>query len=152
MTIIEAHRICEEYYEKTGKVIPVTIVVLDEFQHLFDTEVGKDCSRIIEVIANNSVLGMVRQWQTAFYNRRYSQTTLDNNLDYEVNILRSESKKGLFEFKTFENVKDAFDEIETMDRVDHGRRRKYYAGRTFRRDAPPGGSGPCTGSLYDRAN
>ena len=41
----------KEYYEKTGKVIPVTIVVLDEFQHLFDTGVGADCSRIIEVIA-----------------------------------------------------------------------------------------------------
>lgn len=41
----------KEYYERTGKVIPVTIVILDEFQHLFDTEVGKDCSRIIEVIA-----------------------------------------------------------------------------------------------------
>lgn len=41
----------KEYYEKTKKVIPVTIVILDEFQHLFDTEVGKECSRIIEVIA-----------------------------------------------------------------------------------------------------
>jgi hypothetical protein len=41
----------KEYYERTGKVIPVTIVILDEFQHLFDTEVGKDCSRIIEIIA-----------------------------------------------------------------------------------------------------
>jgi acetolactate synthase-1/2/3 large subunit len=38
---------------------------------------------IIEVIANNGTLGMVRQWQTAFYGKRYSQTTLDNNLNYE---------------------------------------------------------------------
>ena len=40
---------------------------------------------------------------------------VDNNLDYNervVNILSSESKKGLFEFKTFENVKDAFDEMK----------------------------------------
>ena len=29
---------------------------------------------IITVIFNNQVLGMVRQWQTAFYGRRYSQT------------------------------------------------------------------------------
>ena len=36
------------------------------------------------VVANNSVLGMVRQWQTAFYERRYSQTILDNVLDYEA--------------------------------------------------------------------
>lgn len=36
------------------------------------------------VIANNGVLGMVRQWQTAFYGRRYSQTILDKELDYEA--------------------------------------------------------------------
>ena len=36
------------------------------------------------VVANNSVLGMVRQWQTAFYERRYSQTILDTVLDYEA--------------------------------------------------------------------
>jgi len=35
------------------------------------------------VIANNGVLGMVRQWQTAFYQKRYSQTILDNKLNYE---------------------------------------------------------------------
>ena len=40
----------KEYYSKTGKVIPVTIVIIDEFQHLFDTDVGKECARIIEVI------------------------------------------------------------------------------------------------------
>ncbi len=34
------------------------------------------------VIANNGVLGMVRQWQTAFYSKRYSQTILDKELDY----------------------------------------------------------------------
>jgi acetolactate synthase-1/2/3 large subunit len=36
------------------------------------------------IVANNSVLGMVRQWQTAFYEKRYSQTILDNVLDYEA--------------------------------------------------------------------
>ena len=38
---------------------------------------------ICVVIANNGVLGMVRQWQTAFYEKRYSQTILDTVLDYE---------------------------------------------------------------------
>jgi acetolactate synthase-1/2/3 large subunit len=33
---------------------------------------------IIIVIMNNSTLGMVRQWQTLFYEQRYSQTTLDD--------------------------------------------------------------------------
>lgn len=42
----------KEYYEHTkGKIIPVTLVILNEFQHLFDTDIGKDCSRIIELIA-----------------------------------------------------------------------------------------------------
>lgn len=39
---------------------------------------------ICVVVANNSVLGMVRQWQTAFYEKRYSQTILDTVLDYEA--------------------------------------------------------------------
>lgn len=32
---------------------------------------------IIIIIANNQTLGMVRQWQTLFYDKRYSATTLD---------------------------------------------------------------------------
>lgn len=37
---------------------------------------------VIEVIVNNSVLGMVRQWQTLFYGRRYSNTMLGDGIDY----------------------------------------------------------------------
>ena len=37
---------------------------------------------IIEVVINNSVLGMVRQWQTLFYGKRYSQTILEDKTDY----------------------------------------------------------------------
>jgi len=37
---------------------------------------------IIEVIINNHVLGMVRQWQTLFYNKHYSATILDDGCDY----------------------------------------------------------------------
>ena len=37
---------------------------------------------IIEVIINNHVLGMVRQWQTLFYGKRYFQTVLNDNVDY----------------------------------------------------------------------
>ena len=37
---------------------------------------------IIEVVINNSVLGMVRQWQTLFYGERYSFTVLDDQVDY----------------------------------------------------------------------
>ncbi len=34
------------------------------------------------VIMNNGVLGMVRQWQTVFYQKRYSQTNLDRGPDF----------------------------------------------------------------------
>ncbi|MCR5107217.1 MAG: biosynthetic-type acetolactate synthase large subunit [Lachnospiraceae bacterium] len=37
---------------------------------------------IIQVVINNSVLGMVRQWQTLFYNKRYSNTILSDKVDY----------------------------------------------------------------------
>ena len=37
---------------------------------------------IIQVIINNKVLGMVRQWQTLFYDHRYSQTILDDKVDF----------------------------------------------------------------------
>jgi acetolactate synthase-1/2/3 large subunit len=37
---------------------------------------------IITVIFNNQVLGMVRQWQTSFYGKRYSQTDPHRKTDY----------------------------------------------------------------------
>lgn len=37
---------------------------------------------IIEVVLNNHVLGMVRQWQTLFYGKRYSATVLDDGIDF----------------------------------------------------------------------
>lgn len=37
---------------------------------------------IIQVVINNRVLGMVRQWQTLFYEGRYSQTVLNDKVDF----------------------------------------------------------------------
>ena len=37
---------------------------------------------IIEVVMNNHVLGMVRQWQTLFYGKRYSATVLQDKIDF----------------------------------------------------------------------
>lgn len=37
---------------------------------------------IIQVVINNHVLGMVRQWQTLFYGKRYSQTVLNDKVDF----------------------------------------------------------------------
>lgn len=37
---------------------------------------------IIQIVINNHVLGMVRQWQTLFYGKRYSQTVLKDSVDF----------------------------------------------------------------------
>lgn len=39
---------------------------------------------VIELVFNNNVLGMVRQWQKLFYGERFSQTTLDRPTDYQM--------------------------------------------------------------------
>lgn len=37
---------------------------------------------LIQVVVNNQVLGMVRQWQTLFYEGRYSNTVLQDKVDF----------------------------------------------------------------------
>ena len=37
---------------------------------------------LIEIVINNHVLGMVRQWQTLLYDHRYSSTILDDKVDF----------------------------------------------------------------------
>ena len=37
---------------------------------------------IIQIVLNNHVLGMVRQWQTLFYGQRYSHTVLSDKVDF----------------------------------------------------------------------
>ncbi len=37
---------------------------------------------VIEIVINNQVLGMVRQWQTLYYGKRYSATVLEDEVDY----------------------------------------------------------------------
>ena len=37
---------------------------------------------VIQIVFNNHVLGMVRQWQTLFYGHRYSQTVLSDRVDF----------------------------------------------------------------------
>lgn len=37
---------------------------------------------IVQIVLNNQVLGMVRQWQSLFYGQRYSQTTLQDKVDF----------------------------------------------------------------------
>ncbi len=39
---------------------------------------------VVILIMNNGVLGMVRQWQTLFYNKHYSNTVLDRKTDFSA--------------------------------------------------------------------
>ena len=48
---------------------------------------------IIEIIFNNHVLGMVRQWQDLFYGQRYSATVLDDVVDF-VKVSEGMGAKG----------------------------------------------------------
>lgn len=45
---------------------------------------AKEGLPVIDVVMNNNVLGMVRQWQRLFYDKRFSQTTLDKKTDYDM--------------------------------------------------------------------
>lgn len=48
---------------------------------------------IIQIVINNSVLGMVRQWQSLFYGKRYSNTTLKDSVDF-VKLAEAMGAKG----------------------------------------------------------
>lgn len=49
---------------------------------------------VVEVVINNHVLGMVRQWQTLFYGGRYSATILDDQADF-VKVAEALGCKGI---------------------------------------------------------
>lgn len=48
---------------------------------------------LIEIVINNNCLGMVRQWQTLFYEERYSETTLNRPTNY-VKLAEAFGAKG----------------------------------------------------------
>ncbi|MCI5648027.1 MAG: biosynthetic-type acetolactate synthase large subunit [Fusicatenibacter sp.] len=49
---------------------------------------------VIEVVINNHVLGMVRQWQTLFYGKRYSNTVLNDKADF-VKVAEALGVRGM---------------------------------------------------------
>lgn len=63
---------------------------------------------VIEVIMNNQVLGMVRQWQTLFYGKRYSNTTLSDKVDFAL-VARGLGCKA-YTIKTMAEFEIAFKE------------------------------------------
>lgn len=61
---------------------------------------------VITVIMNNQVLGMVRQWQTCFYGKRYSQTDPHRQTNF-VKLAEAFGAKG-YRAETIAEFKDAF--------------------------------------------
>ena len=49
---------------------------------------------VIQVVINNHVLGMVRQWQTLFYGKRYSNTILNDAVDF-VKLAEAMGAEGI---------------------------------------------------------
>ncbi len=62
---------------------------------------------VIVVLMNNGVLGMVRQWQTLFFGKRYSNTILDRKTDF-VKLAESFGASG-YRAETKEEVSAAFE-------------------------------------------
>lgn len=63
---------------------------------------------VIEVVINNHVLGMVRQWQNLYYGKRYSQTILEDKVDF-VKVAQGLGAKA-FRATTKEEFDAAFQE------------------------------------------
>lgn len=85
---------------------PVVLVTGDGCFHMnmaeFAVAVTNDLP-IVVIIMNNGVLGMVRQWQSLFYGKRYSNTTLNRKTDY-VKIAEAFGGVGL----RIESTQDIF--------------------------------------------
>ena len=67
---------------------------------------------IIQVVVNNHVLGMVRQWQNLFYGQRYSATVLNDAVDF-VKLAEALGATGI-RVTSQEEFKDAFAKALTL--------------------------------------
>lgn len=68
---------------------------------------------VIEVVINNHVLGMVRQWQDLFYDERYSATVLRDKVDF-AKVAEAMGAVGMC-VDTQEGFREAFAEALTLD-------------------------------------
>ena len=64
------------------------------------------------VLLNNQVLGMVRQWQTAFFGERYSATVLDRGTDF-VKLIEAYGGKG-FSIHKISELEKALEERKSI--------------------------------------
>lgn len=69
---------------------------------------------IIQVVVNNHVLGMVRQWQDLFYDERYSATVLRDGVDF-VKLAEAMGAVGICA-RTQEEFAEAFSQALTLER------------------------------------
>ena len=69
--------------------------------------------QLLQIVMNNHVLGMVLQWQTLFYDHRYSHTVLDDAVDF-VKISEGMGAKA-FRVTKMEEVEPAIRKALAMD-------------------------------------
>ena len=67
---------------------------------------------VIQVVVNNHVLGMVRQWQDLFYGKRYSATVLNDKVDF-VKLAEALGAEGV-RVTTKEEFQEAFARALTL--------------------------------------
>ena len=67
---------------------------------------------VIQVVINNHVLGMVRQWQNLFYGQRYSATVLNDAVDF-VKLAEAMGAEGI-RVTTQEEFKSAFEKAMNL--------------------------------------
>ncbi|MFI3207821.1 MAG: biosynthetic-type acetolactate synthase large subunit [Eubacteriales bacterium] len=67
---------------------------------------------IIQVVVNNHVLGMVRQWQNLFYGQRYSATVLNDGVDFVM--LAKAMGAEAYRVETREEFEEAFANALTL--------------------------------------
>ena len=69
---------------------------------------------VIQVVINNHVLGMVRQWQNLFYGQRYSATVLNDAVDF-VKLAEAMGAEGI-RATTQKEFKSAFEKAMNLGR------------------------------------
>ncbi len=69
---------------------------------------------LIQLVLNNHVLGMVRQWQNLFYGQRYSSTVLDDGVDF-VKLAEAMGAKA-YRVTTREEYSNALSEALKSDK------------------------------------
>lgn len=75
----------------------------------FATAVSQNLPILI-VLMNNNALGMVRQWQTMFYEKRYSQTTLNRHTDF-TKLAEAFGAKA-YKINNLQELKDTLDNLK----------------------------------------